>query len=209
MKSEPYTTDFDDGGVTGMFEYIRGTFQGINKDYVIIENHGIGYRIFTSGSTMAEMPKLKEDTLLYVEQIVREDFIGLYGFVTKEELQMFNLLLTINGVGPKAALSLLSLSSVSQLKRAIISKDEKTLTKAPGIGKKIAQRIILELMDKINAGEAAAHEEQNAGTFIEEALAALLALGYSEKEAGEVLGKVNKEDTLEGIIKQSLKHLMK
>ena len=133
-----------------MHEYIKGIFTGLNKDYIVIENNGIGYKIYTSGSTIAQMPQIKEQASLFIQQIVREDFIGLYGFLTKDELNMFNLLLTINGVGAKAALSLLSICSVINLKYAIISKDEKTLIRAPGIGKKTAQRIILEIVDKID-----------------------------------------------------------
>ena len=82
-----------------MYEYIKGKYIGINKDYVIIENGGIGYKIFTSGATMAEMPKVSEEVMLYLEQIVREDFIGLYGFKDREELEMFKLLISISGVG--------------------------------------------------------------------------------------------------------------
>ena len=133
-----------------MYEYIKGEFIGINKDYVVLENNNIGYKIFTSGNTMATMPKVGEESILYIEQIVREDFIGLYGFTTKEELEMFKKLLSINGVGAKASLSLLSISTVNNLKYAILSGDEKHITRAPGIGKKTAQRIILELKDKIN-----------------------------------------------------------
>lgn len=84
-----------------MYEYIKGKYIGINKDYVIVENSGIGYKIFTSGATMSSMPKNGEEIMLYLEQIVREDFIGLYGFDSKEELEMFKLLLTVSGVGPK------------------------------------------------------------------------------------------------------------
>ena len=95
-----------------MYEYIKGKYMGINKEYVIIENNGIGYKIFTSGATMTEMPKVSEEVMLYLEQIVREDFIGLYGFKDREELEMFKLLISISGVGAKAALSLLSMISI-------------------------------------------------------------------------------------------------
>ena len=136
-----------------MYEYIKGKYIGINKDYVIIENNGIGYKIFTSGATMAEMPKVSEEVQLYLEQIVREDFIGLYGFKDREELEMFKLLISISGVGAKAALSLLSISRINNLKYAIIMEDDKHLCRAPGIGKKTAGRIILELKDKIKTDE--------------------------------------------------------
>ena len=94
-----------------MYEYIKGNYIGINKDYIVVENNGIGYKIFTSGATMSSVPENGAEITLYVDQIVREDFIGLYGFDSKEELAMFKLLLTVNGVGPKAGLSILSVLS--------------------------------------------------------------------------------------------------
>ena len=113
-----------------MYEYINGIFVGINKDYIVVDNNGMGYKIYTSGSTMAKMPKTNENVLLYIKQIVREDFIGLYGFLTKDEIEMFSLVISINGVGSKAGLSLLSICSVTNLKYAIVSGDEKTLIRA-------------------------------------------------------------------------------
>ncbi|MTK11687.1 MAG: Holliday junction branch migration protein RuvA [Clostridiaceae bacterium] len=196
-----------------MYEYIKGTYVGMNKDYIVVENSGIGYKIHTSGSTLAKLPKNGEDALLYLQQIVREDFIGLYGFLTKEELDMFKLLLTISGVGAKAALSLLSISNVSNLKYAILSGDEKTITKAQGVGKKMAQRIILELKDKIMPNELLSLDSKDIITEenkenVSEALEALIALGYSEKEAQKALEPVDKKESLENIIKSSLKFLM-
>ncbi|SFU38277.1 Holliday junction DNA helicase subunit RuvA [Clostridium sp. DSM 8431] len=202
-----------------MYEYIKGKYIGINKDYIIVENNNIGYKIFTSGSTMSEMPGGGEEVMLYLEQIVREDFIGLYGFVTREELEMFKLLISINGVGAKAALSLLSISRVNNLKYAIIMGDEKHICRAPGIGKKTAGRIILELKEKLKKEDMiidkdneenmlSGEEDANYALAINEALEALMALGYSEKEAEMALKKVNKEDSVEDIIKNCLKVLM-
>lgn len=198
-----------------MYEYIVGDFIGINRDYVVIENGGIGYRIFTSGGTIAGMPKVGEKVTLFLEQIVREDFIGLYGFLTKEELDMFKLLLTINGVGAKAALSLLSISTVINLKYAIIIGDEKQITRAPGVGKKIAQRIILELKDKLSSEDIIKSSDIDLSINddiyadnLSEALGALIALGYTEKEAQKALQSVDKSDTLENMIKNCLKMLM-
>ncbi|MBI6090323.1 Holliday junction branch migration protein RuvA [Clostridium perfringens] len=201
-----------------MYEYIRGQFQGISKDYVVIELNNIGYRIFTSGNTMSNMPKVGDEVLLYLEQIVREDFIGLYGFTTREELEMFKLLLSINGVGAKAALSLLSISTVNNLKYAIMMGDEKHITRAPGIGKKTAQRIILELKDKLKPDELTSEEgelieginDNSDYSFnINETLSALMALGYTEKEAQKALEKVDKTLSIENMIKESLKLLMR
>lgn len=201
-----------------MYEYIRGQFQGISKDYVVIELNNIGYKIFTSGNTMSNMPKVGDEVLLYLEQIVREDFIGLYGFTTREELEMFKLLLSINGVGAKAALSLLSISTVNNLKYAIMMGDEKHITRAPGIGKKTAQRIILELKDKLKPDELTSEEGQlikgindnsDYSFNINETLSALMALGYTEKEAQKALEKVDKTLSIENMIKESLKFLMR
>lgn len=202
-----------------MYEYIKGEFIGINKDYIILENNNIGYKIFTSGNTMATMPKVGEETILYIEQIVREDFIGLYGFTTKEELEMFKKLLTINGVGAKASLSLLSISTVNNLKYAILSADEKHITRAIGVGKKTAQRIILELKDKITPDELlegtiekssdSSSVDLNYLGNMEEALGALMALGYTDKEANKALELVNKTESIENIIKEALKTLMR
>lgn len=197
-----------------MYEYIKGKYIGMNKDYIIVENSGIGYKIFTSGATMSSVPKCGEEIMLYVEQIVREDFLGLYGFDSKEELEMFKLLLTINGVGAKAALSLLSISRVNNLKYAIMTGDEKHLCRGVGIGKKTAARIILELKDKLQPDELLDREDgiedSNNGNLmiLSEALSALIALGYSEKEAEVVLKNADKNETVENIIKSALKALM-
>ncbi|WP_343008925.1 Holliday junction branch migration protein RuvA [Clostridium celatum] len=200
-----------------MYEYIKGKYIGINKDYVIVENNGIGYKIFTSGATMAELPKVSEDVILYLEQIVREDFIGLYGFKDREELEMFKLLISITGVGAKAALSLLSISRINNLKYAIMMEDDKHLCRAPGIGKKTAGRIILELKDKIKKDDVVSDVNIQEGfedivpannNAVGEALGALLALGYSEKEAESALKKVNKHESVENIIKECLRVLM-
>ena len=201
-----------------MYEYIKGKYMGINKDYIIIENNNIGYKIFTSGATMAEMPGINDEVMLYLEQIVREDFIGLYGFKDREELEMFKLLLSISGVGAKAALSLLSISRINNLKYAIIMEDDKHLCRAPGIGKKTAGRIILELKDKIKKEDIMSGVDIKEGfedlqptvntNTVGEALGALLALGYSEKEAETALKQVDKTASLEDIIKDCLKVLM-
>jgi holliday junction DNA helicase RuvA len=200
--------------VRDLFEYIKGTFMGMNKDYIIIENNGIGYRIFTSGSTIAKMPKIDESVMLYLEQIVREDFIGLYGFLSKEEIDMFKLLLTVSGVGAKAALSFMSILTVTNIKYSIITSDEKNIMRAPGIGKKIAQRIILELKDKIKVkGDQSELNSVDVLLGVEnnnfEVIAALISLGYSEKEAQNAIKSVELKDTIEDTIKNCLKFLMK
>lgn len=196
-----------------MYDYIKGKFIGIFKDYVTVENSGIGYKIFTSGYTMAMMPQKDEEVILYLMQIVREDFIGLYGFSTREELELFSILITINGVGAKAALSLLSASAPENLKYAIVHENETLLMKAPGIGKKIAQRLILELKGKIHLENLTDMDEEEKKKAISdhiagEALAALITLGYSEKEAKKALEHVDGDQSVENVLKDSLKYLM-
>jgi Holliday junction DNA helicase RuvA len=196
-----------------MYDYIKGIFKSIEKEYIVVECGNIGYKIFTSGSTISNMPAIDQPVKIYTHQIVREDFIGLYGFLTKEEISMFNLLISINGVGPKAALSLMSIANVSTLKYAIITDDDKLITKAPGIGKKTAQRIILELKDKINLGEAiqdgvVINPIDIDNEKLSEAVGALMALGYSDKEAEKALEKADRSKNVEEIIKQCLKILM-
>ena len=201
-----------------MYEYIKGRYIGINKDYIIVENNGIGYKIFTSGATMAEMPKVNEEIMLYLEQIVREDFIGLYGFKDREELEMFKLLISISGVGAKAALSLLSISRINNLKYAIIMEDDKHLCRAPGIGKKTAGRIILELKDKIKTEEVTQGVDiqegfedivPNNANLVGEALGALLALGYKQGDLKKIVPNISQELSIEDQIKEALKLLLK
>ncbi|MBE6068875.1 MAG: Holliday junction branch migration protein RuvA [Clostridium lundense] len=195
-----------------MYEYIKGIYKGFNKEYIVVENNGIGYKIHTSGNTIADMPKISEEVEIYIQQIVREDFIGLYGFSSQDERDMFNLLLSINGVGAKASLSILSISNINSLKYAIFTGDEKVLIKAPGVGKKTAQRIILELKDKIKLDEFIENEDeeniQGISNTLDEALEALVSLGYSDKEAAKALKMINEKDSVENIIKQCLKFLM-
>ncbi|HAR84686.1 MAG TPA: Holliday junction branch migration protein RuvA [Clostridium sp.] len=196
-----------------MYEYIKGIFKSIEKEYIVIECGNIGYKIFTSGSTISNMPAIDQQIKIYTHQIVREDFIGLYGFLTKDEIFMFNLLISINGVGPKAALSLMSIANVSTLKYAIITDDDKLITKAPGIGKKTAQRIILELKDKITVRGAMPKGTTISDIDIDneklsEAVGALIALGYSDKEAEKAMEKANRSNSVEDIIKECLKILM-
>ena len=201
-----------------MYEYIEGKYKGLNRDYVIIDNNGIGYRVFTSGNSICSMPMLNENVKLYVEQIVRQDFIGLYGFIKEEELYMFLNLISINGVGAKAALSLLSVNTVDSLVNAVNYSDEDVLIKANGIGKKTAQRIILELKDKFKNykfGDRCDEENisivNNDSTYLE-VIKALLSLGFEERDIKEIV-KDNIRDfsgeSLEFIIKESLKNLMR
>ena len=192
-----------------MYEYIEGQFKGIFKDYVVIDHQGIGYKIFTSGNTMARMPVFGEKTKVYLRQIVREDFLGLYGFCDREELELFEKLLTVTGVGAKSALSLLSIATPENLKKAMVFEDEVLLMRAQGIGKKSAQRIILELKDKFKKENLTAPDKNQQITISQAgALEALLSLGYTQKEAETVLKTVKTDLTVEETIKQALQFLM-
>lgn len=200
-----------------MYAYIKGTLEGRYNDYIVVEANGIGYKVNTSLSTIESIGQLGSNIKVYTHHYVREDIMALYGFVTKEELGMFELLISISGVGPKAASSLISAISPSKFGLAVITDDAKTLTRAQGIGSKTAQRIILELKDKIKkeqlvavpgfgAGQLAGVARENMRTS--EAISALMVLGYTALEAGRVVSAVYSEDMdLESIIKNSLKIL--
>lgn len=199
-----------------MYEYIEGIYRGIKKDSIIIDNCGIGYRILTSGNSMYSMPVLGSKVKLYVEQIVRQDFIGLYGFISEEELEMFLKLININGIGSKAALALLSINTTDTLRRAIYYSDESVLIKAQGIGKKSAQRIILELKDKITFLPQDEPKQISVDGIVndkaKEVTDALTSLGFDDKSISKVLGKVTvdlQNDSIEFIIKECLKNLMR
>lgn len=188
-----------------LYEYIKGIYTYFDKDYIVIENGNIGYKINTSGNTLKNLPEKHENIMLFTTLLVREDFMGLYGFLTRDELKLFNTLLSINGVGAKASLSLLSVSSPDNLKNAIFNEDINTLTKAPGIGPKTAKRIILELKDKITITQGL--EDKDNGE--NEIILVLTALGYNEKEAKNAVSKIDKNLPLEASIKNCLKLLMR
>lgn len=194
-----------------MYAYIKGTLEEKAKDSIVIEVSGIGYRIYISEQTMAKLGELGENVKVYTHYHVREDNISLYGFLTNEELKMFELLLQVSGIGAKTAIAMLSNITPSQFAIAIISNDLKTLTKIPGIGNKSAQRMVLELKDKLKTEEAISHEENvevDNDENIQEAAQALQILGYSKTEINKIFDKVNlKGLTTEEIIKISLKHL--
>jgi len=197
-----------------LYHYIKGIYTYLSKDYIAIENSGVGYKIFTSGNTISQLPSLGEGVKLYIEQIVREDFIGLYGFYSMDELELFNKLITISGVGAKAALSILSINSVNRIKYDILNGNDKSLSKAVGVGKKLSQRIILELKDKIKPNEIISDSDTlklddiNDDILMSEAKEALIALGYSEKESEKALSHVTDKKDLQEILKEALKFLI-
>lgn len=196
-----------------MIHFVRGKIFDIRESKVIVENNGIGYEINISTSTMALLPGLNQDVFLYTYLQVREDGFTLFGFLKKEELNMFNLLITVSGIGPKSAINILSIGTAESLMVAIISEDVKELGKYPGIGKKTAGRLILELKDKINTADAVpsggkddilVSPVQNDSKT--DAVSALVALGYNRGEAFKTVLSVWEENmAVEMIIKLSLK----
>ena len=200
-----------------MFYYLNGTVAHMGPYLAVIDCGGVGYACRTTNTTQAQL-KTGEKAKLYTYLHVREDAMELYGFATQDELNLFELLLSVSGVGPKAALSILSASSPANLALSIITGDEKALTCAPGIGKKIAQRVILELKDKLAKGQTIATGESYGGPGVtvipenklSEATAALAVLGYSQGEIGAALKGIDLDSlTLEQIIKEALKKMMK
>lgn len=200
-----------------MFYYVSGTVAHIEPYLAVIDCSGVGYACRTTTYTLASLKK-GEPGKLYTYLNVREDAMELYGFATQEELNLFQQLISVSGVGPKAALSILSASTPANLALSIITGDEKALTCAQGIGKKIAQRVILELKDKLSKGQtisAGGGAVPGAAVTIipdnklSEASAALAVLGYSQGEINIALKDVNLEQPLEQIIRQALKKMVK
>ncbi|MBS5787787.1 MAG: Holliday junction branch migration protein RuvA [Clostridioides difficile] len=195
-----------------MFNYIKGTVEEINLNYIVIENNNIGYEINASTNTIADM-RVGKEAKIYTKLIVREDDLNICGFSTKEELRMFELLTSVSKIGPKVGLSILSFSSPEKLGAFILSDDIANLSKAPGVGKKTAERIILELKDKIDkesvAFEPTLFSEKPILISQDEAVEALVALGYSPMESKEAVQKCKKDGlNTEDIIKKSLSYLM-
>ncbi|NLL07289.1 MAG: Holliday junction branch migration protein RuvA [Clostridiaceae bacterium] len=199
-----------------MFAYIRGILEYKHNDYLVVEAKGVGYKIFTSLSTLQNIESLGSEVKIYTYLHVREDIMSLYGFLTQEELGMFEMLLGVTGVGPKVALSLVSSMSPSKFGLSIITDDYKSLTIAQGVGNKVAQRIILELKDKINKTDLVntyVDKEDSVNvnkdnSRISEAISALIVLGYTASEANKAVASVYSEDMdLELIIKNALKAL--
>jgi len=188
-----------------MIGILEGKIEISTDKYVVVNVNGVGYKIFISLNTFKNLPEKGIKVKLYTHLYVREDRMELYGFLKKEELDFFELLISISGIGPKGALGVLAIASVETLKRAIANEETAILTKVSGIGKKTAEKIILELKHKI--GE----EFVGKGIGIDsEAIDALMSLGYKVKEAREALKKVPKKiQGVENRVKQALKLLGK
>lgn len=191
-----------------MLDYIIGDIKRIGEDYIVLDNNGIGYLINTSSYSISNFT-LYETYLVHTHMVVREDAILLYGFYDDEELEMFKLLTTVSSIGPKIGLGILSSLSVSTISKAIRTNDINILTKAPGVGKKTASRIILELSDKIAKmnfkEDAETVEITKLDDEIEFAVEALTNLGYIRTDVVKVIRSLNTENMgIEEIIKQCI-----
>ncbi|UEL46217.1 Holliday junction branch migration protein RuvA [Terrisporobacter hibernicus] len=195
-----------------MYSYIKGIIEEISLDHVVIENNGIGYKINASANTIMKV-QLGQECKIYTKLIVKEDNMSLCGFYDKDELRMFELLTSISKIGPKVGLGILSFASPKQIGAYILSEDIGKLSKAPGVGKKTAERIVLELKDKIDKNnvefEATLLTNQPVAISQDEAVDALVALGYSLQESKDAVQKCKKDGlNTEDIIKKSLSYLM-
>lgn len=198
-----------------MYSYIRGTLTDMEEDLIVVEAAGVGYNIFTAGQTFSALPPLGSEVKIYTYLQVREDAMILFGFLTKDDLRVFELLLGVSGIGPKAALAILSVMTTDDLRFAVLSEDAKAIAKAPGVGNKTAQRLILELKDKISLEEAFELKSAHAPSAAEggvsgvrnEAAQALEALGYSSSEALKAVSavEITEETDTEAVLKAALK----
>lgn len=200
-----------------MISYIKGILEDMSPGMVVVDNHGIGYQMMVP-MRGESFPKIGQEIRIYTHMHVREDDVSLFGFLSKEEKEAFELLIGVNGIGPKVGLSVLSTLSVYELKMAVISEDVKTISKTPGLGPKGAKKLILELKDKLSFEEL---EEDGVGAEIFDTSAdssdsvmitieGLVSLGYSKSEAAIAVNKVEdaKDLTPEELLKKALKNIM-
>ncbi len=201
-----------------MYAYFIGKITYMAADSVVLETNNIGYNIKVSAQTIQNLGHLSGDVKLYTYTYVKEDALNLFGFLTREELELFKMMLTVNGIGPKGALSILSTLSVDTLRFAILSGDAKSIAKSPGVGAKSAERLIIDLKDKINAEDVfTLNSSESAAVVVtqempakKEAIEALTALGYSATDALKAVNQITctEDTTVEEILKQALKVIM-
>lgn len=195
-----------------MIAYLKGIIDIKRQDYVVIDVHGVGYKIFMPEGAIQNL-EVDSEAKIYTFMRVREDDVSLYGFLNVEELAMFELLISVGGIGAKSAVGILSNIAPSKFALAVITDDVTTLKKLPGIGAKTAQRIILELKDKIKTQEATEQESEikqkiEVSDNAKDAIEALQVLGYTRREVEEAISKIGDSNlTTEEIIKQGLKYL--
>lgn len=201
-----------------MIAFVKGNLADVESDRVIIDVGGIGYNVFVSSYTIGRLPLEGNVVKLYTYLNVKEDLMQLYGFLTKDELRIFKLLIAVNGIGPKGGLGILSYLTPDDLRFAVMANDVKAISAAPGIGKKTAEKLILELKDQLGTIETteAVDAERITGNFTPskemqtEAVQALVALGYGSTEALRAVTNVmtDREESVEEILKKALKFLI-
>lgn len=197
-----------------MIYNLRGTLTYCDQNFAVVECGGVGFKCFTTLTTLREIGKVGNEVNLYTHLSVREDAMDLFGFASKEELESFRLLISVSGIGPKAAVAILSEMTPDRLAVCIASGDAKMLTKAQGVGKKTAERVVLELKDKMGAigssdVAAAAAAGSAEGTDSAEAVQALVALGYNQSDAAVVIGRLDPSLSVDEMIRIGLKELAK
>ena len=200
-----------------MFAYLIGRVAGVTEDNLVLEVGQIGFNVKVPASLPSLLPPVGGEVKIYTYTCVREDAFQLYGFLSQDELDMFRLLITVSGIGPKGGLAILSVLSADDVRLAVLTQDAKAIARAPGVGPKTAQRLILELKDKISmedtfvSGESEAYAAGTSGVTDarREAAEALAALGYSAAEAAQAVRKVEHGDEMdvEELLKAALKHL--
>lgn len=202
-----------------MISYVRGILAEKEKDRIVVEAGQVGFGIFVPLTTLEQLPSLGTEVRVYTHLQVKEDDMSLYGFLNRQDLEMFRRLIGVTGIGPKGALAILSSLRTDELRLAILTGDAKAIAKAPGIGARTAQRIILDLKDKVSAGEvltsfAEGGGEPSSGAPLSgeasrEAVEALVALGYSNLEASKAVKSVQATEDMdaEAVLKASLKYL--
>lgn len=201
-----------------MIAYVKGVIDSITDDTVVVDVGGIGYNIKISDSTARLLPSIGHEVKMYTYTLVREDAFSLYGFLGRDDLEIFKKCITVNGIGPKGALAILSVMDANALRIAIVTGDAKAIAKAPGIGAKTAERLILDLKDKVSIEEALYGGFDNSSkgsvTSLEsaaqkEAVEALVALGYSQSESTKAVRSVEDADQMEAgaLLKVALKNL--
>lgn len=201
-----------------MYAYVKGIVADIEEDNCVIDVNDIGYNVQVSGQTAAKLPGIGEQVKLYTYTSVKEDALQLFGFLTKADLQMFKKCITVNGIGPKGALALLSVLDADELRYAIISQDVKAISKAPGIGKRTAERLVLELKDKLSIDDAMINREiaayQGGSVAVDnpqkqEAVEALVSLGYGQTESLKAVNAVEGAENMDAgaLLKAALKKM--
>ena len=200
-----------------MFAYLKGVFDSRTMDYIVVDVNGVGYKIFMSENSMKEIGEIGKEIKVHTYVKVREDDISIYGFASCEELRMFELLISVSGIGAKSAITILSNIEPSTFAAAVVSDDVNVLKKLPGVGAKSAQRIILELKDKLkalNVEESGATSNSKVeipnNENVEDLISALQVLGYSRRDIENIIPKLDCNNTgLEDLIKKALSLLSK